>query len=102
MLQLSVSYEQGNVPSPMHVCCMSCVLNLSGQDGMHQHEFISDAHRDAHEKAPPVSTDQVVDAIGRGLKRGMADFGIIVRLLLCCITHRPGKCFLIHHTTVRL
>ena len=30
-----------------------------------------------------------VEAISRGLKRGQADFSVVVRQLLCCINFRP-------------
>lgn len=37
-----------------------------------------------------LSNNQVVEAVNRGLARGMKDFGITVRSILCCMRHMPG------------
>ena len=40
--------------------------------------------------APDVSAEDVVRAVHRGFSRGLADFGVDVRSILCCMRHMAG------------
>eukprot|EP00117_Sycon_ciliatum_P004921 scpid54779/ scgid9082/ Adenosine deaminase; Adenosine aminohydrolase len=51
--------------------------------------YISEGQRIVDEQRPVVTPSDVVDAVCRGFDIGMADTGVMVRSILCCMTHRP-------------
>ena len=61
------------------------------QDHYVKRRYISEGQRIVDEQRPVVTPSDVVDAVCRGFDTGMADTGVMVRSILCCMTHRPGR-----------
>ena len=52
-------------------------------------EFLSHNNSWTSDPSHKISTNDVVEAVNRGLKRGQEDFGIVTRTILSCIRGKP-------------